>query len=67
MIFIYSILILSKRSVRMVLQNANIFIISKTCFQSSQKTLQKKTISQIEFDKQTDIFYKKHVIYKKIK
>ena len=67
MILIYSILISSKRSVRTALQNANIFIISKTHFQSSQKTLQKETISQVEFDKQTDIFYKKHAIYRKTK
>ena len=44
----------------------NISVSTETRFQSSQKTLQKETIFQIEFDKQTDVYYKKHAVYKKI-
>ena len=66
-IFIYSILNPSEWPACMVSQNTNIFVTLKTRFQSSQKTLQKKTISQIELDKRTNIFYKKHSIYKKTK
>ena len=64
-IFAYSILILSKWSNHMISFFQNIFVFMKTHFQSSQKTLQKKTIFQIEFNKQTNVYYKKHAVYKK--
>ena len=45
------------------LQNTSVS--TGTRSQSSQRTLQEETISQVEFDRQTDVYYKEHAVYRK--